>query len=82
MFAPVPKKQTPDTEVNDPRLWLREKLGLEKDTRLTDKRIAASLKNFSNNQRASLLNEMFTLYPDDQLTSRLNDIIDWMKVER
>jgi len=82
VFAPAPKKQTTDTEVSDPRLWLREKLGLEKDTRLTDKRIAASLENFNNDERANLLNEMFTLYSDYHVTSRLHDIIDQMKGER
>ncbi|EPV8934048.1 hypothetical protein KAT64_24150 [Klebsiella oxytoca] len=82
VFAPAPKEQTPDTEVSDTRIWLREKLGLEKDTRLTDKRIAASLENFSNDERASLVNEMLTLYPDHRVTSRLHDIIDQMKRER
>ena len=70
------------TFLSDTRIWLREKLGLEKDTRLTDKRIAASLENFSNDERASLVNEMLTLYPDHRVTSRLHDIIDQMKRER
>ena len=82
VFAPAPKKQTPDTEISDPRIWLREKLGLEKDTRLTDKRIAASLENFNNDERASLLNEMFAFYPDYHVTNRLHEIIDQMKGER
>lgn len=68
-------------EVINARSWVIKELGFENDARLTDKRLSSALAELSFRERKSLIKKMHAIYPEHNLTIRLQNIIDLIEAE-